>query len=157
MFTARGSLGMAYLHAVETIHRNLKAASCYVDESLMVKVGDFIYAHRINPTECVVTVEAIISRDRLPWVPPETIAHKSWSMMTDVWSFGVLMWEVFSFGQEPYQDKSELEITSLLLHEEKLSRPANCPENCYGLMLQCWSMVPEERLKFEFLVGSIRA
>lgn len=130
------------------VHRDLRGNSCYVDDSTVVKVGNFLYARTIEPGKGEILIEGNIELERMPWAAPECIASNIWALKSDVWSFGVLMWEVFSLGDKPFLHKNETEITTFLVNEEKLSKPIICPANTYQLMLNCWNMDYNERPSF---------
>ena len=81
----------------------------------------------------------------LRWLAPETIRHNKVSVYSDIWSFGVLLWEIFSFGTRPYPDLSNAAVAQTVLSGCVLARPEKCPQGIYDVMLRCWSMTPSKR------------
>lgn len=81
----------------------------------------------------------------LRWLAPETIRHNKLSVYSDIWSYGVLLWEIFSFGARPYADLSDPEVVKNVLDSYILPPPEKCPQGVYTLMEQCWNMVPSKR------------
>lgn len=92
----------------------------------------------------------------LRWLAPETIQHNRVSVYTDIWSFGVLLWEVFSSGQRPYNDLSNAQVVQNILGRKLLPRPDRCPKAVYNLMLQCWNKAPLKRPWFSTLMEELK-
>lgn len=146
---------MSFLAQNRVVHRDLRAKNCFVDGSERVKVGNFKLSQELGNYDQFLSKNTV-NRDHLPWAAPETVAESMASVEGDVWSFGVLMWEVFSEGKVPYESLSDLQITTHLLEEQRLSKPANCPEKLYELMLRCWKTDQEQRPTFADLGRSLR-
>uniref|UniRef100_A0A914CJI0 Protein kinase domain-containing protein n=1 Tax=Acrobeloides nanus TaxID=290746 RepID=A0A914CJI0_9BILA len=91
------------------------------------------------------------------WMSLEAILNKQFSEKSDVWSFGVMMYEVFSFGQMPYKNVALNDMLEFLNSGERLACPEAANEEIYGVMLQCWKENPEERLNFEKVVNKLRS
>ena len=87
----------------------------------------------------------------LRWLAPEALQHKRFSVYSDIWAFGVLVWEVFSFGVQPYADLSNAQVVKHILNRQLLPKPAKCPENMYRILLKCWSKTPAKRPWFSVL------
>ena len=87
----------------------------------------------------------------LRWLAPETLQHKKFSIYSDIWAFGVLAWEVFSFGVQPYADLSNAQVAEHILNRQLLPRPDKCPENVYRILLKCWNKSPGKRPWFSVL------
>lgn len=141
---------MIFLSQRGIVHRNLQAKNCFVDDSKIAKIGNFKMAQELGNYDqflCKVTV----SRQQMPWAAPETIAGNVSSVESDVWSFGILIWEVYSRGKEPYESLSDVQITTLLLDEERLTKPKDCPDGLYALMLDCWKTDSAQRPSFAIL------
>ena len=81
----------------------------------------------------------------LRWLAPEAIRHNKVSVYSDIWSFGVLLWEVFTFGALPYSKFSNAQVVKHVLSGRVLSRPDKCPQEVYDLMLRCWNGTPNKR------------
>lgn len=92
----------------------------------------------------------------LRWLAPETIQHNRVSVYTDIWSFGVLLWEIFSSGQRPYGDLTNAQVVQNILGFKLLPRPTNCPKGVYGLMVQCWNTNPLKRPWFSTLMEELK-
>lgn len=147
--------GMSFLAQNRVVHRDLRAKNCFVDGSERVKVGNFKLSQELGNYDQFLSKNTV-NREHLPWAAPETVAESMASVEGDVWSFGVLMWEVFSAGKVPYESLSDLQITTRLLEEQRLSKPTNCPEKLYELMLRCWKTDQEQRPTFGDLGRSLR-
>ena len=91
----------------------------------------------------------------LRWLAPETVRNSKYSLYTDVWSFGVLLWEVFSFGALPYSELDNARATQMILDLTILTQPKNCPENVYKIMKSCWNRSPRKRPHFNTLYGTL--
>ena len=79
------------------------------------------------------------------WLAPESICHNKFSVYSDIWAYGVLLWEIFSFGARPYAELSNVQVVKSILEGEMLSCPENCPEMTYSLMQRCWNTMPSKR------------
>jgi len=90
------------------------------------------------------------SDDTFPvkWSPPEVIKYRQFSSASDVWSFGIALWEIFEFGTVPYPTMSNMECVENILQGYRLPKPERCPNELYNLMRQCWSPLPDDRPKF---------
>ena len=151
--------GMQYLAEQGQVHRDLAARNCLVGKDLLVKVGDFGMGQCLYGKNYYKTKECAYMPIR--WMPPEAILKGIFSQYSDVWSFGVLMWEVFTFGQVPYSGKSNDEVLQLVLDQNakqvsaNLVCPHTCPGSLYSIMCNCWSIQMEERPSFQSLVDEL--
>jgi serine/threonine protein kinase len=93
----------------------------------------------------------------LRWLAPETIHHNKVSVYSDIWSYGVLLWEVFSFGARPYSDLSNAAVAEAVLSGQVLPRPERCPHGVYDIMLRCWNQAPSKRPWFHTLRPELAA
>lgn len=156
---------MNYLNEQDVIHRDLRALNCYVDTSCSdsrdqecIKVGNFKYAVRVrNNNSTSVCGRVHISTDRMAWVAPESLASHEYSFKSDSWSFGVVAWEVYSFGATPYQSETSAHIAECLFREQNLAKPAKCPQDVYDIMKQCWTLDPASRPYFEVIEFKLEA
>ena len=129
--------GLNYLHSLSILHRDLSARNVLVFEDGIVKISDFGMARNVKYTN------GIFTRNRaenipLKWMPLEAIEFGTYSVKSDVWSFGVLLWEIFSFGKEPYcEDNFETYIAKLKNHEH-LENPLLSDVDIYNMMCNCW-------------------
>lgn len=92
----------------------------------------------------------------LRWLAPETIHHGKFSVYSDIWSYGILLWEVFTFGARPYDSLSNAQVVKSILGGECLPMPKHCPECVYGIMTRCWSESPSRRPWFSVLCREFR-
>lgn len=142
--------GMAYLAANKFVHRDLAARNCMVGEDNVVKVGDFGLTRDIY-------VSNYYRRDtqgQLPvrWMAPESLKDNMYTSASDVWSFGVVLWEMVTFSASPYPGLSNNEVVKKVIHGLKMPRPENCPDNLFYIMDRCWRHEPKERLTFHDIV-----
>ncbi|XP_065910186.1 hepatocyte growth factor receptor-like isoform X3 [Dysidea avara] len=145
--------GMKYLASIKFVHRDLAARNCMVDKDLVIKVADFglardIYAedyYRLGHTAKV----------PVKWMPPESIHDRYYDQKTDVWSFGVVCWEVFSLGKLPYAGLDNQNIVQYIESEKRLSKPALCSSEMYQVMSSCWQLKNNDRPVFSTLVEQL--
>ncbi|XP_013917237.1 PREDICTED: proto-oncogene tyrosine-protein kinase LCK-like [Thamnophis sirtalis] len=142
--------GMAFLEKKNYIHRDLRAANILVSESLSCKVADFGLARLMKDDEYTAQEGA---KFPIKWTAPEAINYGTFTIKSDVWSFGILMTEIITYGRIPYPGMSNPEVIQNLERGYRMPQPDNCPEELYKLMLQCWRDNPEQRPTFEFLKG----
>ncbi|KMQ84163.1 proto-oncogene tyrosine-protein kinase ros, partial [Lasius niger] len=135
--------GCCYLEKQHFVHRDLACRNCLISarnrENRIVKIGDFGLARDIYKDDYYRTK----GEDPLPvrWLAPESLMDGTFTSQSDVWAFGVLMWEITSLGQQPYPAKNNSEILQYVCAGGKLSKPLNCPLMLYQLMLRCWNAV----------------
>jgi serine/threonine protein kinase len=147
---------MDYLVKKKFVHRDLAARNCLVDPDLCVKISDFGLSRNINEKNYY----RIGNKDcRLPvkWMSPESLERRTFDSKTDVWSYGVLVWELMTRGDTPYPDV-ELDLNHILLHlksGKRLAQPANCPHSIFSILLKCWSDCPHSRPDFEIIYQEI--
>ncbi|XP_037776137.1 insulin-like growth factor 1 receptor [Penaeus monodon] len=141
--------GMAYLAAKKLVHRDLAARNCMLDENLTLKIGDFGFTRYLS-TEYYRKQ----GRELLPvrWMAPESLQYGRYSSRSDVWSYGVLLWEIVTRGVLPYQGYVNEEVCALVISGMRLERPHNGPEFIFSLMVQCWKSQAKERPTFIQLV-----
>ena len=141
--------GMKYLSSINHVHRDLACRNCLIKSDLTVKIGDFGMSRNLYSKDYY----RINGRAVLPvrWMSPESLIYGKFSIEGDVWSFGVVMWEVFSYALQPYYGISNEEVTEAIRRGKTLNRPDNCPSEIYKLMKECWTMDPAERPTFEEL------
>ncbi|GFY61092.1 hypothetical protein TNIN_449201 [Trichonephila inaurata madagascariensis] len=139
--------GMDYLASQHFIHRDLATRNCLVGDHLIVKIGDFGMSRDIYSTDYY----RVGRHNMLPirWMPPESILYRKFTMESDIWSFGVVLWEIFSFGKQPWYELSNHEVIQQVTAQKVLPTPPNCPEEIYQLMLSCWKNKPHERISMK--------
>ncbi|KAM5233739.1 tyrosine-protein kinase Blk isoform 2-T2 [Hipposideros larvatus] len=140
--------GMAYIEKMNSIHRDLRAANILVSEALCCKIGDFGLA-RIIDNEYTAQEGA---KFPIKWTAPEAIHFGVFTIKADVWSFGILLMEIVTYGRVPYPGMSNPEVIRSLERGYRMPRPDSCPAELYhGVIAECWRNRPEERPTFEFL------
>lgn len=136
---------MAYLESRNFIHRDLAARNCLVGEENVVKVADFGLARFMR--EDTYTAHAG-AKFPIKWTAPEGLAFNTFSTKSDVWAFGVLLWEIATYGMAPYPGVDLSNVYSLLEKGFRMDSPPGCPPSVYRLMLQCWIWSPSDRPRF---------
>ncbi|KPP75876.1 High affinity nerve growth factor receptor-like [Scleropages formosus] len=142
--------GMVYLASLHFVHRDLATRNCLVGEGLVVKIGDFGMSRDIYSTDyyrCMFQY-SVGGRTMLPirWMPPESIMYRKFTTESDIWSFGVVLWEIFTFGKQPWYQLSNSEAIECITQGRELERPRTCPKEVYILMQACWQREPQQRM-----------
>ena len=141
--------GMAYLSAKHHVHRDLACRNCLIKKDLTVKIGDFGMSRNLYSRDYYrINGQAILP---VRWMSPEALIYGKFSVEGDVWSFGVVMWEIFSFALQPYYGISNEEVTEYIRKGQTLRRPDYCPMDIFKVMHECWNMEPTERPTFDEL------
>ncbi|XP_072373435.1 muscle, skeletal receptor tyrosine protein kinase-like isoform X3 [Scyliorhinus torazame] len=140
------SAGMTYLSERKFVHRDLATRNCLVGENLVVKIADFGLSRNIYSADYYKANE----NDAIPirWMPPESIFFNRYTTESDVWAYGVILWEIFSSGMQPYYGMAHEEVIYYVRDGNILSCPENCPPELYNLMRLCWSSMPTDRPSF---------
>ncbi|NWJ06545.1 MATK kinase, partial [Crypturellus undulatus] len=141
--------GMDYLESKKLVHRDLAARNILISEENVAKVSDFGLA-RVNPKGTDTTLLPV------KWTAPEALKHNKFSSKSDVWSYGILLWEVFSFGRAPYPKLSLKEVTEMLEQGYRMDAPEDCPATVYVLMRSCWELEPGKRPSFKKLTEKLQ-
>ncbi|XP_038655888.1 tyrosine-protein kinase Blk isoform X2 [Scyliorhinus canicula] len=139
--------GMAYIEQKNYIHRDLRAANILVADTLVCKIADFGLARLID-SEYTAREGA---KFPIKWTAPEAINYGTFTIKSDVWSFGILLTEIVTFGRVPYPGMSNPEVIRNLDRDYRMPCPDHCPDELYDIMVSCWKKVPEERPTFEYL------
>ncbi|XP_029141548.1 muscle, skeletal receptor tyrosine-protein kinase isoform X4 [Protobothrops mucrosquamatus] len=138
--------GMAYLSERKFVHRDLATRNCLVGENMVVKIADFGLSRNMYSADYYKANE----NDAIPirWMPPESIFYNRYTTESDVWAYGVVLWEIFAFGMQPYYGMAHEEVIYYVRDGNILSCPDNCPLELYNLMRLCWSKLPSDRPSF---------
>ncbi|XP_016847609.2 tyrosine-protein kinase RYK isoform X3 [Anolis carolinensis] len=142
--------GMSYLARREVIHKDLAARNCVIDDALQVKITDNALSRDLFPMD----YHCLGDNENRPvrWMALESLVNNEFSGASDVWSFGVTLWELMTLGQTPYVDIDPFEMAAYLKDGYRIAQPINCPDELFAVMACCWALDPEERPKFQQLV-----
>ncbi|XP_063045211.1 tyrosine-protein kinase Fes/Fps [Engraulis encrasicolus] len=138
--------GMEYLASNKCIHRDLAARNCLVGEQSVVKISDFGMSR--EEEDGVYAATGGMKQIPVKWTAPEALNYGRYTSESDVWSFGVLLWETFSRGTTPYANMSNLQTREEVERGFRLPAPTNCPADVYALMTQCWQYDQRNRPSF---------
>ncbi|KAK7084183.1 Tyrosine-protein kinase Btk29A, partial [Halocaridina rubra] len=141
--------GMAYLERQKFIHRDLAARNCLVGADNEIKVGDFGLARHVVDDEYTGSGGA---KFPIKWAAPEVLNFMRFSSKSDVWAYGVLMWEVFTCGKMPYGRVKNAQVVEMVQLGQTLEKPRYCPDNVYNVMQRCWDHTPEMRPAFSDII-----
>ncbi|XP_072546337.1 proto-oncogene tyrosine-protein kinase ROS isoform X2 [Salminus brasiliensis] len=147
--------GCVYLEKLHFVHRDLAARNClvsvrgYSDPDRVVKIGDFGLARDVYKSDYYrKRGEGLLP---VRWMPPESLTDGIFDKHSDVWAFGVLLWEIMTLGKQPYPAFSNQEVLHHVNVGGRLPAPAECPQSLYSVMLECWRKQPRERPSFRCL------
>ncbi|XP_014598475.1 PREDICTED: insulin-like peptide receptor [Polistes canadensis] len=145
--------GMSFLESKKFVHRDLAARNCMISKDLVCKIGDFGMARDVYETDYY----KIGKKGLLPirWMAPENLSDGVFTSDSDVWSFGVVLYEILSLAEIPYQGFSNDEVLNYVLHKGVLSVPKNCPINIQKIMEKCFKWRPSDRPTFMEIVGEL--
>nr|XP_061792821.1 tyrosine-protein kinase BTK-like [Nerophis lumbriciformis] len=147
------SEGMAYLESKQYIHRDLAARNCLVDGNGTVKVADFGLSRYVLDDEYTSSAG---SKFPVRWSPPEVLLCCRFSSKSDIWAYGVLMWEVYTLGKLPYDRLNNNDIVAQVSRGLRLYRPQMACEKVYSIMSSCWLDKADERPTFQELVFTVQ-
>uniref|UniRef100_A0A8C9R0I8 receptor protein-tyrosine kinase n=1 Tax=Scleropages formosus TaxID=113540 RepID=A0A8C9R0I8_SCLFO len=144
--------GMRYLSDMGYVHRDLAARNILVNSNLVCKVSDFGLSRVLeDDPEAAYTTRG--GKIPIRWTAPEAIAFRKFTSASDVWSYGIVMWEVMSYGERPYWEMSNQDVIKAVEENYRLPGPMDCPAALYQLMMDCWQKDRNSRPKFEEIVG----
>ncbi|XP_068921570.1 tyrosine-protein kinase ABL2 isoform X4 [Petaurus breviceps papuanus] len=139
------SSAMEYLEKKNFIHRDLAARNCLVGENHVVKVADFGLSRLMTGDTYTAHAGA---KFPIKWTAPESLAYNTFSIKSDVWAFGVLLWEIATYGMSPYPGIDLSQVYDLLEKGYRMEQPEGCPPKVYELMRACWKWSPSDRPSF---------
>ncbi|XP_041275015.1 tyrosine-protein kinase Fes/Fps isoform X4 [Onychostruthus taczanowskii] len=144
--TENAAAGMEYLESKHCIHRDLAARNCLVTERNTLKISDFGMSR--EEEDGIYASTGGMKQIPVKWTAPEALNYGRYSSESDVWSFGILLWEAFSLGAIPYANLSNQQTREAVEHGMRLDPPEQCPEEVYQLMQRCWEYDPHKRPSF---------
>ena len=142
-------MGMNHLSRNQVIHRDLAARNVLVGENLVCKITDFGMARDVKGSDYYTKR----SRGRIPlkWTAIEALVNDKYTIKSDVWSFGILLYEIVTIGGKPYPGMGAREVLRKLKSGWRMQKPAHVDTSLYEIMLKCWSVNPEDRPLFSIL------
>ncbi|KAM4810273.1 tyrosine-protein kinase Fer isoform 1-T1 [Rhinophrynus dorsalis] len=144
-FSLDAASGMAYLESKNCIHRDLAARNCLVGENNVLKISDFGMSRQEDDG---IYSSSGLKQIPIKWTAPEALNYGRYSSESDVWSFGILLWETFSLGVCPYPGMTNQQAREQVEKGYRMSAPQKCPEEVFKIMQKCWEYKPENRPKF---------
>ncbi|XP_021458655.1 tyrosine-protein kinase Fer isoform X1 [Oncorhynchus mykiss] len=144
-FSLDAAAGMAYLELKNCIHRDLAARNCLVGESNLLKISDFGMSRQEDDG---IYSSSGLKQIPIKWTAPEALNYGRYSSESDVWSYGILLWETFSLGVCPYPGMTNQQAREQVEKGYRMSCPQKCPDEVYKVMQKCWEYKPEIRPKF---------
>ncbi|KAM9662195.1 ephrin type-A receptor 5 isoform 7-T7 [Morphnus guianensis] len=146
--------GMKYLSDMGYVHRDLAARNILINSNLVCKVSDFGLSRVLeDDPEAAYTTRG--GKIPIRWTAPEAIAFRKFTSASDVWSYGIVMWEVMSYGERPYWEMTNQDVIKAVEEGYRLPSPMDCPAALYQLMLDCWQKDRNSRPKFEEIVSML--
>ena len=142
--------GMAYLEEKRLVHRDLAARNVLVQNPNCVRITDFGLAKFLDVNECQYKAQG--GKMPIKWLALECIQHRIFTHKSDVWAYGVTVWELLTYGKKPYEGYGARDVPDLLEKGERLHQPAICTIELYYILVKCWVMEPESRPTFKDLV-----
>jgi len=155
-FCSNSASGMLYLSSKGIIHRDLACRNLLVtkEENYIVKIADFGLSTVLD-TKTYYTSQAKEKQLPVKWSAPEVLNYQKFSFQSDVWSFGVVIWEIFSYGKTPYPAFNNIETMEEVGKGYRMSMPENCPEPIAELTKKCWDIEPANRPSFQQICDSL--
>ncbi|XP_026947770.1 tyrosine-protein kinase transmembrane receptor ROR2 isoform X2 [Sagmatias obliquidens] len=152
---AQIAAGMEYLSSHHVVHKDLATRNVLVYDKLTVKISDLgLFREVYSADYYKLTGSALLP---IRWMSPEAIMYGKFSVDSDIWSYGVVLWEVFSYGLQPYCGHSNQDVVEMVRSRQVLPCPDDCPAWVYALMIECWHEFPSRRPRFKDIHSRLRA
>ncbi|ELU02151.1 hypothetical protein CAPTEDRAFT_226426 [Capitella teleta] len=146
--------GMMYLEKEGFVHRDLATRNILLSSRTQAKVGDFGLSRAVGTSNEYSAKKG--GRWPVKWYAPESVYYGTFSSASDVWSYGVTLWEMFSYGDQPYGSMTGAQVMQFLERNNRLAQPEGCPDNVYDIMKQCWTFNAPERPSFRHLANMFK-
>ena len=151
---------MSYLESQRFIHRDLAVRNCLIDDGYsVVKIADFGFSRDVYDSDHYQRKENSESELPVKWTAPESLQSGKFNYKSDVWSYGICVWELLTRGRKPYEDMPNWNIMNMLIFLNsgtRLQRPSHCSQYLYEIMLHCWNYDPEHRPTIDELVEEMK-
>lgn len=137
----------------KVLHRDLAARNVLICSDNTIKISDFGLSRDVycNSVYCKTGTGKLPIR----WMALESLTHQTYTTQSDVWSFGILLWEIVTLGATPYPGIQTRDLLALLKKGHRMDQPENCSEDLYAIMSSCWRPFPKERPNFTDLCSSL--
>ncbi|XP_046665495.1 insulin-like receptor isoform X2 [Homalodisca vitripennis] len=145
--------GMTFMETMKFVHRDLAARNCMVNQDGIVKVGDFGMTRDVYETDYYRKNNTGLLPIR--WMAPESLKDGVFTSQSDVWSFGVVLWEIVTLAEQPYQGSSNDQVLHDVIAGRKLNIPKHSPEVLKNIMISCWRRKPSQRMTFMQILHSL--
>ncbi|KAM9642612.1 tyrosine-protein kinase transmembrane receptor ROR2 [Trichechus inunguis] len=151
---AQIAAGMEYLSSHHVVHKDLATRNVLVFDKLNVKISDLGLFREVYSADYY----KLVGNSLLPirWMSPEAIMYGKFSIDSDIWSYGVVLWEIFSYGLQPYCGYSNQDVVEMIRNRQVLPCPDDCPAWVYALMIECWNEFPSRRPRFKDIHSRLR-